>query len=87
MLLLHKEQVLDMSSELWSNDPELQRQFEEIQATTRRMQAEFGIVPRTLEERARDYELKKAEEARRAEELKKLKQTIGQHRPVPKWKV
>lgn len=76
-----------MSSELWGNDPELQRRFEEIRADIRRLQAEFGITPRTLEERARDYELKKAEEARKAEELKKFNSLIGTRRPPPKWRV
>ena len=87
MLLLRKEQVLDMSSELWGNDPELQRRFEEIQATTRRLQAELGITPRSLEERARDYELKRAEQARKEEELKKFNSLIANRRPPPKWRV
>lgn len=76
-----------MPSELWGNDPELQRRFEEIRADIRRLQAEFGITPRTLEERARDYELRKAEEVRKAEELAKFNSTVGIRRPVPKWKV
>lgn len=71
----------------WALTPELQKKYDKVVAQTRRLQAEFGIIPRTLEERARDYELKKAEEARRAEELKKLEQVIGKHRPPPKWKL
>lgn len=76
-----------MSSELWGDNPELQRRLEEVQANIRRLQAEFGISPRTIEERARDYELKKAEEARKTEELKKFNGLIGTIRPAPKWKI
>ena len=86
-LLLRREQDLDMSAELWGDDPELQRRFNEVQETVRRLQIEFGITPRTIEQRYQDYLSRKAEEARKAEELKKLEQTIGRHRPVPKWKV
>ena len=40
----------------WSLTPELQKKFEEVQAQTRRLQAEFGITPMTLEERAAAYQ-------------------------------
>ena len=64
----------------WSLTPELQKKFEEVQAQTRRLQAEFGITPMTLEERAAAYEKRKAEEAQ-------IKSTLGARRPPPKWRV
>ena len=64
----------------WSLTPELQKKFEEVQAQTRRLQAEFGITPMTLEERSAAYEKRKAEEAQ-------AKQMLGQRRPPPRWKV
>ncbi len=64
----------------WSLTPELQKKFEEVQAQTRRLQAEFGITPMTLEERAAAYQKRKAEEAQ-------AKQMLGQRRPPPRWKV
>lgn len=86
-LLLRREQDLDMSAELWGDDPELQRRFNEVQETVRRLQIEFGITPRTIEQRHQDYLSRKAEEARRAEELKKLNSQVGLRRPPPKWRV
>ena len=71
----------------WSLTPELQKKFEEVQAQTRRLQAEFGITPMTLEERAAAYEKRKAEEQRRKAELDKLQQITALRRPPPKWKV
>lgn len=64
----------------WSLTPELQKRFEEVQAQTRRLQAEFGITPMTLEERAAAYEKRKAEEAQAT-------LILGQRRPPPRWKV
>lgn len=64
----------------WSLTPELQKRFEQVQAQTRRLQAEFGITPMTLEERAAAYEKRKAEEAQ-------AKLILGQRRPPPRWKV
>ncbi len=64
----------------WSLTPELQKKFEEVQAQTRRLQAEFGITPMTLEERAAAYQKRKAEEAQ-------MKSTLGARRPPPKWRV
>ena len=71
----------------WSLTPELQKKFEEVQAQTRRLQAEFGITPMTLEERAKAYEQRKLEEQRREKELEKFQKLVGQIRPPPKWKV
>ena len=64
----------------WSLTPELQKKFEEVQAQTRRLQAEMGIKPRTIEERAADYLKKKQAEA----ELAKL---VGNKRPPLRYKV
>ena len=64
----------------WSLTPELQKKFEEVQAQTRRLQAEMGIKPRTMEERAADYLKKKQAEA----ELAKL---VGKKRPPLRYKV
>jgi hypothetical protein len=71
----------------WSFPPDIQKRYEEILAQTRRLQKELGITPRTLEERARDYELRKLEEQKKTDELDKFKQLVGQQRPVPKWKL
>lgn len=61
-----------MPSELWTDNPEIQKRYNKIIADIRRLQAEFGIEPRTLEQRSRDYLIKKAEEQRRKEELDKI---------------
>jgi hypothetical protein len=61
-----------MSSELWADNPEIQKRYNEIIANIRRLQAEFGIEPRTLEQRRHDYLIKKAEEQKRKEELAKI---------------
>jgi hypothetical protein len=71
----------------WSFSPDLQLRYETILAQTRRLQKELGIIPRTLEERARDYELRKLEEQKKAEELAKFNQMTGQRRSPHKWKV
>lgn len=64
----------------WSLNPENQKKYDEVLANNRRMQEILGIKPRTLEQRAADYQRKKAE----VEELTKL---MGTRRPVPKWKI
>ena len=64
----------------WSLNPENQKKYDEVLANNRRMQEILGIKPRTLEQRAADYQRKKAE----AEEFTKL---MGTRRPVPKWKI
>lgn len=71
----------------WSLNEENQKKYDQVVADIRRLQAEFGIKPKTLEERVADYERKKAEETRRAEELKKLQNSISIRRPPPKWKI
>lgn len=71
----------------WSLPPELQAKYDFVVAETRRLQSEMGVKPMTLEQRHQDYLHRRAEEQRRQEELKKLEQSIGKHRPPPKWKV
>ncbi len=66
---------------------EIQQRYEQILAQTRKLQAEFGITPRTLEQRHQDYITRKAEEARKAEELAKFNNIAGTRRPAPKWRV
>ena len=64
----------------WALTPELQKKYDEVVAHTRRLQAEMGITPMTLEERAAAYAKKKEEEA-------KAKAMIVKMRPPPKWKI
>lgn len=71
----------------WSFPPDIQKRYEAILAQTRRLQKELGIRPRTLEERAKDYEYRKLEEKKKAGELAKFDKLIGHRRPPPKWKV
>ena len=71
----------------WSFPPDLQARYETILAQTRRLQAELGIKPRSLEQRAQDYLRQKQEKLRKQEELKQLQEKIGRHRPITKWKV
>ena len=71
----------------WSFPPDIQAQYDRVLAQTRRLQAELGIEPKTIEQRAADYIKKQQEEKRRQEELAKLTQLTGQRRPPPKWKV
>ena len=53
----------------WSFPPELQAQYDRVVAQTRRLQAEMGIKPRTIEERAADYLKKKQAEAELAKQI------------------
>lgn len=71
----------------WSLNEENQKKYDQVVADNQRLQKEFGIKPRTIEQRYQDYMAKKAEEDRRAEELKKLQNSIGIRRPAPKWKI
>jgi hypothetical protein len=64
----------------WSFPPDLQNRYDEILANIRRLQAEFGITPMSLDERHRAYLKRKQEE----EEFKKI---LATRRPLPKWKV
>jgi hypothetical protein len=71
----------------WSFPPDLQIQYERVLAQTRRLQAELGITPMTLEERAAAYEKRRMEEQRKQQELAELQQRLIKNRPLPKWKV
>ncbi len=71
----------------WSFPPDIQAQYDRVLAQTRKLQKEFGIEPRTIEQRCQDYLKRQEEEKRRQEELAKLSQITGQRRPPPKWKV
>lgn len=71
----------------WPLNPELQEKFNRVVAQTRRLQAELGITPRTLEQRYQDYLTRKQEEARKSEELAKFNNAVGIRRPPPKWKI
>lgn len=62
-LQLLKVVVLDMSANLWDNDPELQKRFDSIRAEIKRLQAEFGIEPRTIEQRYADMLQRQQQEA------------------------
>jgi 5'-deoxynucleotidase YfbR-like HD superfamily hydrolase len=71
----------------WELNPELQKKYDEVVARISQLQIELGVKPRSIEERYQDYLSKKAEEDRRAEEIKKLQSGISKMRPPPKWKV
>lgn len=67
----------------WKLDAETQAKYDRVVLHIRRLQAELGIKSRTIEERARDYELAKQEKKLKEQELVKL----TNRRPPPKWKV
>ena len=71
----------------WSFPPDLQKKYDEVLATIRRLQSEFGIEPQTLEQRHQAYLKRQAEQQHRAEELAKLQAITGTRRPPPRWKV
>jgi hypothetical protein len=71
----------------WSFPPELQKKYEEVLARTRCLQKEFGIEPRTIEQRYQNYLKRQEEEKCRQEEIKKYNQLVGQKRPPLKWKL
>jgi outer membrane murein-binding lipoprotein Lpp len=64
----------------WELNAENQKKYDEVTAEVRRLQAEMGIAPMTIEERAADYQRRKEEQAR-------LTARIGNLRPAPKWKI
>ena len=68
----------------WSLPPDLQKLYNDIVARNQRLQKELGIKPMTLEERAKEYQRKKANEASREASLQQL---LGKRRAPPKWKV
>jgi hypothetical protein len=76
-----------MSADLWLDDPKIQQQYIRVLEHTRRLQAELGIKPRTIEERCQDYRKRKEEEQRRQEELQRYSKLVGSARPPLRWKV
>jgi hypothetical protein len=64
----------------WSFPPDIQAQYDRVVADIQRLQAEFGIAPRTMEQRYQDYLKKQSEQAQ-------LTAQMGNRRPPPKWKV
>jgi hypothetical protein len=72
--------------DLWKDNPELAQRYNKILEQTRRLQAEFGIVPRTLEERICDFHIKKQQEQQRKVELAKLT-AIKRPLPISKMRV
>jgi peptidoglycan hydrolase CwlO-like protein len=71
----------------WSFPPDLQAKYDRVLAQTRKLQAEFGIKPMTIEERYQNYLKRQEEITRREQEIKEFEQRINRSRPVPKWKV
>ncbi len=64
----------------WGLDPENQKKYDEVTANIRRLQAEMGITPMTIAERAADLQKKKAAQAL-------ISAQLGMVRPKPKWKI
>ena len=64
----------------WSLNEENQKKYDEVLANIRRVQTIMGVEPQSMEQRAAEYQRKRAEQA----ELTKL---MGKRRPPPKWKV
>lgn len=60
-----------MSGDLWALTPELQKRYNEIVAHTRRLQAELGITPMTLEQRLEQGRQRKIQ--RELEEQERLR--------------
>lgn len=60
----------------WALTPELQDRYDKIVAETRRLQAELGITPRTLEQRHQDYLNRLDVERRQKEELAKINSIV-----------
>jgi len=71
----------------WSFPPDIQAQYDRVLAQTRHLQKEFGIEPKTIEQRYQEYLTRKAAEEQKQAELAKLNQQIIHRRPPPKWKV
>ncbi len=71
----------------WSFTPDIQAQYDRVLSETRRLQKEFGIEPKIIEQRYQEYLTRKAAEEQKQAELAKLNQQIIHRRPPPKWKV
>jgi hypothetical protein len=64
----------------WEFNADNQKKYDEVTATICKLQAEMGIKPKTIEERAADYQKRKEEQSR-------LTSLVGNLRPAPKWKI
>jgi|LauGreDrversion4_2_1035121.scaffolds.fasta_scaffold108141_3 hypothetical protein len=64
----------------WEFNAENQKKYDEVTAEIRRLQAEMGIKPMSIAERAAEYQKRKAEQAQ-------LTAKVGVMRPAPKWKL
>lgn len=59
--------------EIWADmDEKVYKRYLEVKAETRRLQAEMGITPMTLEQRHEDLLQRKAEEQKKIEEIRLL---------------
>lgn len=70
-----------MSADLWEDTPEIRKRYIEVLDRMRRLQAELGLEPKTIEQRAQELKVRKAAEAQAAE----FRSTI-KARPKPVWK-
>lgn len=64
----------------WEFNAENQKKFDEVTANIRRLQAELGIKPMSIAERAAEYKKDREVKAQMSAQL-------GAIRPVPKWKI
>lgn len=71
----------------WSFPPDIQAQYDRVLAQTRQLQKEFGIEPKTIEQRYQEYLIRKSAEEQKQLELAKFNQQLAHRRPPPKWKV
>lgn len=71
-----------MNTNLWCDCPELQKKYDKVVAQTRKLQDQFGIIPRTLDERYQDYLIRKAEQERQQKELQLLAELKEKQRPA-----
>jgi len=64
--------------------PDIEQRYNTIRAETDRLQREFGIKPRTLDERYQDYLQRIAQEQKQQEQLRKLEELRRQQpKPMP----
>jgi hypothetical protein len=64
----------------WDLNDENQKKYDEVTTNIRRLQIEMGIEPRTLAERAEEYQKKKVSQVQ-------ITAQLGMVRPKPKWKI
>lgn len=67
--------------------PDIEQRYQQIRAETDRLQCEFGITKRSLDQRYQDYRQRIAEEHQQQEQLRKLEELRAQQpkpKPLPK---